>query len=137
MKICAECNEAKPSTDFYQHPATADGLMYICKACHCRRMKVQRERSKHPERRLRLRANARKWREDHPGGYRAHTAVNNAVRDGKLVKEPCALCGAAENVHGHHKDYTQPLAVTWLCAKCHHRLHATFPELGGHFEPGV
>jgi hypothetical protein len=26
----------------------------------------------------------------------------------------------------------KPLAVIWLCAKCHHRLHANFPETDGH-----
>jgi hypothetical protein len=33
MKICAECNEVKPSTDFYSHSG-GDGLMHICKICH-------------------------------------------------------------------------------------------------------
>jgi hypothetical protein len=60
--------------------------------------------------------------------------VNNAIRDGKIIKGPCAICGATKNVHGHHKDYTQPLKVVWLCAKCHHRMHAVFPELGANSE---
>jgi ribosomal protein S27AE len=65
-----------------------------------------------------------------PAAYRAQNAVNNAVRDGKLKKEPCAIC-AASKVHAHHKDYSKPLEVVWLCARCHHRLHAIFPELEG------
>lgn len=79
------------------------------------------------------REQAQQWREKNPDAYRAQTAVNNAIRDGKLTRGLCSLCGASKNVHGHHKNYSRPLDVTWLCAKCHHRLHATFPELGGHF----
>ncbi|QTC89414.1 hypothetical protein IFE19_01385 [Brevundimonas pondensis] len=74
---------------------------------------------------------AREWREAHPDAYRAHNAVNNAVRDGRLTKEPCLFCGEAK-VHGHHQDYSKPLDVIWLCPRCHHRLHANFPETAAH-----
>lgn len=141
VKTCAECKEVKPKTDFYRHPKSGDGLLHICKACHRHRMKIrrltnpyvqqhERDRAKLPERKRYLRENADKWRKENPAGYRAHNAVNNAIRDKKMAKEPCALCGTTENVHGHHKDYTRPLEVTWLCARCHQRLHSVFPELG-------
>lgn len=87
-----------------------------------------------PERRAKGVENAKRWRAKHPEAYRAQNAVNNAIRDGKLKKLPCAMCGSQENVQGHHKDYSKALDVVWLCAKCHHRVHATFPELGGHHE---
>lgn len=35
---------------------------------------------------------------------------------------PCALCGR-EGKHRHHSDYGKPNDVTWLCTKCHRRLH--------------
>jgi hypothetical protein len=141
MKVCAQCNEAKPLASFYQQPNSADGHDCSFKLCRCFRAKVRRltdpsvqqrdrERAKTPQRRQHARSNADRWRKENPTGYRAHNAVSNAIRYGKMIKGPCALCGAAENVHGHHKDYTQPLKVVWLCAKCHHRVHATFPELG-------
>jgi hypothetical protein len=88
-----------------------------------------RARAKTPERKSKTRVIADRWRRQNPDGYRAHNALNNAIRDRKIFKEPCALCGATD-VHGHHKDYARPLNVVWLCAKCHHRLHAHFPELG-------
>jgi hypothetical protein len=74
----------------------------------------------------RIRNNTVKWRQDYPDRYRAQTAVGNALRDGKLVKEPCKRCGAIK-VHGHHEDYTKPLDVTWLCAVHHKERHK---ELG-------
>lgn len=118
--------------------------MHICKACHKRRMKVRRltnpavqaydrMRDKRPERVAKKRAITDQWRRDHPEAYRAQTALNNALRDGKIEKLPCELCGSTENVHGHHTDYSRPLAVKWLCALCHHRIHASFPQLGGHY----
>lgn len=92
------------------------------------------ERAKAPERKAKSREVSRQWRIDHPEAYKAQTAVNNAVRDGRLLKEPCAICGTEKHVHGHHRDYSRPLDVIWMCARCHHRVHATFPELGGHFK---
>lgn len=89
----------------------------------------ERKRSKAPGRRKHLQANADEWNRRNPDGYRAHNVANNAIRDGKLNREPCQICGAAEHVHKHHRDYSRPLEVTWLCARCHHRLHTIFPEL--------
>jgi hypothetical protein len=141
MKLCRHCNETKPLAEFYRF---ASGRMHhICKACHRRRMKLNRltnphvqerdrARAMNPERQILRRRTTKAWRQNHPEAYRAQTAVGNAIRDGHLIRLPCFLCGNADSVHAHHRDYSQPFAVTWLCAKCHHRLHAAFPELGGH-----
>lgn len=89
-----------------------------------------RERAKLPHRRDNARRIMQKWRKENPDGFRAHTAVSNALRDGNLKKEPCVFCGR-NDVHAHHRDYSKPLDVVWLCPKCHHRLHAYFPETEG------
>jgi hypothetical protein len=31
-------------------------------------------------------------------------------------------------LHGHHEDYSKPLAVHWLCPLCHRKRHAVHPE---------
>lgn len=136
MRACNVCNKSLPSEAFYA------GVPSRCRDCHKARMKElrltdpdvqrrERERAKLPHRKVKQRVVTMAWRSKNPVGYKAHTAVGNAVRDGRLKKMPCVLCGSVLSVHGHHKDYTQPLDVTWLCAKCHKRLHANFPEAIG------
>lgn len=141
MNTCIECTQEKPWDEFYAHPEMASGYLNICKECHKARMKTRsrtnpavqeydRKRAKLPHRKEVQLKNTKRWREENPAAYRAHSAVGNAVRDGKLAKLPCEFCGETR-VHAHHKDYSKPLDVIWLCAKCHNRLHANFPELEG------
>lgn len=58
---------------------------------------------------------------------KARSAVNHAVRDGRLLRLPCRLCGE-EKTEGHHEDYSKPLDVVWLCKPDHHKVHEN-PEL--------
>jgi hypothetical protein len=59
----------------------------------------------------------RRWAERNPEKRAAHIAVGNAVRDGRLVKLPCEVCGA--KAQAHHDDYSKPLEVRWLCPPHH------------------
>lgn len=68
--------------------------------------------------RERVNAAKKRWRERNPEKYAAHTVVGNALRSGKLVKQPCERCGA-QKVHAHHDDYSKPLEVRWLCPLHH------------------
>jgi hypothetical protein len=72
-------------------------------------------------------------------GYLEHKAkkqavrrvVTNAIRTGRLIRQPCERCGRLRNedgsaVDGHHDDYEKPLCVRWLCETHHvewHRQH--------------
>ena len=134
MKKCRVCAEMKPHTAFYAHPNAAGGRDTRCKECakayqrnrSRKNPKVQeydRQRASLPHR-VDLRARtAKRWRTQNPERYKAQTVVGNAIRDGKLKKEACFFCGTDTGVHAHHHDYEKPLDVTWLCPKCHHRLH--------------
>ena len=50
-------------------------------------------------------------------------AVNNAIHRGELERQPCEVCGATENVHGHHDDYSKPFNIRWLCPPHHAAEH--------------
>jgi hypothetical protein len=63
----------------------------------------------------------REWQERNPEKRAAQVAVGNAVRDGKLVRQPCEVCGNPKS-DGHHDDYSKPLEVRWLC-RTHHMEH--------------
>jgi hypothetical protein len=63
-----------------------------------------------------------------PNRVKATNMVNNAVRDGKLKKWPCQVCGNPKSV-AHHADYDNPLGVVWLCQAHHKQAHALADEL--------
>jgi hypothetical protein len=54
---------------------------------------------------------------------RARRASARAIRAGRLVPGPCEHCGTVESIIGHHADYAEALAVTWLCDSCHRHHH--------------
>ena len=55
-------------------------------------------------------------------------AVADAVKDGRLLREPCEVCGATDDVHAHHNDYARRLEVSWLCRTHHADHHKTHGE---------
>lgn len=67
----------------------------------------------------------KEWRKRNPEKVRAHTAINNAIRYGKIKRKPCEECGK-EKSHAHHEDYSKVLDVKWLCSQCHKDAH--FPQ---------
>ena len=48
--------------------------------------------------------------------------MNNALRDKRIEKTPCEICGDV-NVEAHHDDYEYQLNVRWLCFRHHRELH--------------
>lgn len=128
-KMCKGCGSKDNS--FYRHPGMTDGYLNYCKVCVRERVtrhrhkniesarEYDRKRAKEPHR-ITLNASVtKKWRKDNPEKYRAQNILNNAIRDGKIERQPCH-CG--EKAHAHHHDYSRPLDVTWLCA-IHHKGH--------------
>ena len=45
--------------------------------------------------------------------YLARAVVGNAIREGRLTRQPCEVCGS--KAEAHHSDYSRPLDVRWLC----------------------
>jgi hypothetical protein len=132
-KRCFKCNQEQPVEEFYRHPQMGDGRLNKCRTCtksdvsqNYRRNRehyasYEQQRFKLPERKRDVRRYAQKRAELRPERTRAAYLTSNAIRDGRLVRQPCEVCGS-EAVEAHHDDYSKPLAVRWLCRK-HHLEH--------------
>ena len=132
QKTCFKCKRPKPLDQFYKHPKMGDGFLGKCKACTKKDVsgnyqknrehyaEYERQRFQRPERKLAAVKYQRKRRARFPGKARAVAAVSNAVRDGRLKKEPCEKCG--QKAQAHHDDYRRPLVIRWLC-RTHHLEH--------------
>lgn len=115
----------------------SDGHLGKCKACAKNDVSkhreknldkiraYDRERAKLPHRRRKAREVTKRWRADDPLRGKAHSAVMQALKSGRLKRKPCAVCAATKSIHAHHPDYSKPLLVTWLCAGCHKAVHQT------------
>lgn len=53
---------------------------------------------------------------------RANGIVTYFIACGRLVKQPCEVCGERK-VRAHHDDYNKPVEIRWLCAKHHFEWH--------------
>ena len=98
LKNCQLCGDAFEARD-RRHRFCASG-------CHNENERIQ----------------ARKARSTFsPARRRAAILTASAIQCGDLKRQPCEVCGAVP-VDAHHDDYSQPLAVRWLCRK-HHKQH--------------
>jgi hypothetical protein len=130
MKTCKKCLEEKPESLFYRCRGNTDGLHGSCKECikattranYAKNIKARADydkmREKQPERKAKRAKYQQTLRNKKRQQYLANTMTTNAIRDNRLTKQPCIVCGASK-VEAHHKDYYKPLEVTWLC-KAHH-----------------
>lgn len=144
IRICNICQTTSDVSEFYP------GVTSRCKECH--KAKVRENRAakaayyrEYDKNRFQsdprvlarhkkyqateagkssLRASREKWIELNRAKRLTHHAVNNAVRNGKIIKpKTCQDCGAGGRIHGHHEDYSKPLDVIWLCPRCHTARH--------------
>lgn len=147
MKTCFKCKRSLPHDQFYKHAAMADGLLGKCKDCTkadvaVRAVEKRDYISKYEKQRASLphRIEGRKRYNSSPAGRAAHAgalkrsaekfpekakariALGNAVRDGRVCRKPCEVCGS-DKAEGHHEDYAKPLEVRWLCNTHHREAH--------------
>ena len=40
-----------------------------------------------------------------------------------MKPKECSICGGEKRIVAHHKDYSRPLDVLWMCNSCHVNLH--------------
>jgi hypothetical protein len=151
LKVCFKCGVERPICEFYKHSQMGDGYLNKCK--DCTRSDVQKNRAlkldhyrayDRARNNLPHRVEARlayeqtdAYREAHrrafaksiadfPRRRKARIAVGNAIRDGRLIRQPCLICG--DKAEAHHPDYDAPLDVVWLCTLHHKQAHALVRE---------
>ena len=149
-KNCFKCGEHLPLDAFYKHSGMADGHLNKCKQCakkdtienrqanlgyyqeydRCRgnlphRVESRKKYLETENGKLKSIEGKNRWKERNKHKKAAHNVVNNAIRDGRLVKpDSCQSCGKTNSrIEGHHEDYLKPLDVSWLCTTCHSKLH--------------
>lgn len=118
---CRRCGLVKPITSF--DVSQSIPVFYRRRTCRdCRGVDKRRDalRRGDTERYRRKRA-ARMANEASSAKQQARFAVQAAVKAGRMLRQPCEVCGAAMT-HGHHDDYSKPLEVRWLCPE-HHKAH--------------
>ena len=160
MKVCFKCFVEKPLSDFYVNIKLSGGHFNKCKECTKRDALLHREQNlekvreydrNRPNKEERCKKTIEysqtekgkavrqkssiKYKTQYPIKYKAKNAVNNAIRDGLLIKpNTCECCNnvfTSHNIHGHHIDYAKPLEVIWLCNLCHVEWHLNSEPLNG------
>jgi hypothetical protein len=138
MKHCNSCETTKQESEFHIRKASKDGLSAKCKSCakaydesRLRDPKRVEARKAYAKTEAGLIAGSRakaEWAKRNPKKNKASNAVSNAVRDGKMARKPCEVCGSTYRIHGHHDDYDKMYDVRWLCAQHHRDWHKEHGE---------
>jgi hypothetical protein len=87
------------------------GKHVYCLSCHAQNMRETRPKHSELSNEARKKVNAR-----------AYTHV--LIKRGKIVKEPCEVCGSDKS-QAHHDDYDKPRDVRWMCRPHHLAWHRT------------
>lgn len=133
-KKCIRCDHLKPINDYYKHDRMKDGHLGKCKNCCKVESVINREKNLERIQEYDRKRGSRqapgylkKYRKDNPEIYSAQSKLGNAVRDGKIEKpDVCCECGKVKRLVGHHRDYSKPFEVDWMCQSCHKRWHRDF-----------
>lgn len=140
MKYCQQCKETKPEVDFNKASQRKDGLQRMCRKCQkeytlrtierkhelarihyiknrdaIKKKSLEYARTVEGREKCRLRSLERSKKE--PEKKHARFTLLNAVRDKRIKKQNCVICG--RKAQAHHWNYSLPLDVFWLCPDHH------------------
>ncbi len=125
-KVCSRCKLTKPTSDFYKRKDRPGGLGSHCKSCDYNRTNTEEmgtwRRNWNKTHRDSLNKALKEYLARNPEKKKAWSKWSKALKNGKIVKKPCVVCGS-KSAQGHHKDYSKPLEIVWLCRKHHKDIH--------------
>jgi len=146
MKTCSVCKVVKPVESYYAGYAKCKACVYEVnkayrktekgkaarnkEAIAARKSGKLQERQKRYELTEKAKESTKRYvqkkygTEEGKARQAANNAVRYALRTGRLVKEPCFICGDIMS-ESHHASYAKSmrLVVTWLCAAHHNEIH--------------
>ena len=151
-KECTICGKSKNISEFNPNSNMTDGTIGQCKGCiniksierrksnpeHVRAVEREWARGNEEYRARRKektdKVKNEKWYKDrvkrykasdikrHPERHACRDETNMLIRTGVILESPCEVCGNIKS-EAHHKDYTDPYGILWLCRKHHMELH--------------
>jgi hypothetical protein len=94
---------------------------YACRDCNTRYGKKYRDTNKKAWKYCYI--SHRKTVSKYPEKTKARARLNYAIIKGRIIKPlECSVCCEKNKVEAHHKDYSKPFEVIWLCRQCHANL---------------
>jgi cytochrome c553 len=133
------CKEEKDQSEYYKRSSSTTGFYRHCKDCHHKIVNknykdnsekyLSQKREYHRANTHVLTRSSMKYYNKNPEKLLAHNELKKAIKDGFIVRRyNCEVCGSEgrgskSKIHAHHDDYSKPLDVVWLCAKCHKMVH--------------
>lgn len=132
---CSKCRELKTVDDFHKNNSTPNGLRYYCKPCATKSVKDWQSENldwvkaydiaykQTPNGRVAINKAQERTNAKYPQKVFAREQAYLARDRGDLIRQPCEICNATEDVHSHHDDYGKPLEVRWLCRTHHNEYH--------------
>lgn len=147
---CSNCQKIKLLSQYYKNKHEESGYSYECKSC--KDLKEKNKRKENPgkykllyskyyennkEKIIKRKKDYEKTdhakelackrslqsRTIHAFEYNSRQIAGRAIKTGVLIRKPCEVCGSTEKIHAHHKDYSKPLDVHWLCVLHHKHVH--------------
>jgi len=117
---CVECGN--PNSDAHHEDYTKPlDVVWLCRLHH---MQLHAEKNKAEGVVIARKYERKDVKENIPlTKCAAKRRLDRAVKSGKVLKSPCAICGA-EKSEGHHIDYSRPLDVIWLCRAHHSKIYS-------------
>jgi hypothetical protein len=145
--FCSWCGSGKPEHEFVKRKASepySQKNVRCCRECNLARNKerfhtdpevhrkqaeaTKRWAKKNPES---VRLSHQRYCDKHDVKRKAKDAVKHEIRMGRIVREPCEVCGMTTKIEGHHDSYEPArwLDVRWLCRDHHKAWHSILDPL--------
>jgi hypothetical protein len=119
-KICRHCKIN--NGDFVDSVSVRNGKKYRYYSCRtCQSLNSRNYRKTESGKKVYYEMMKRQYKKNRHKII-ARAMVSYYVKKGFLTKqEVCEICKQKTKTQAHHKDYSKPLEVNWLCRECHNK----------------